>query len=269
VKQPLDKGVDEALQSLRVAVNARVEKEQRRCQLTNLPNQIALQERIAGFIGSPDDYFVAFIEIDRFKTINDKFGYEAADALLCNVAHVLNFNAEKFFGPSTVAFRQHGDEFFLVGPADPIDTAQLASNLDLLRQNIGALSLEASTSKKRLACTVTIGWLHRSDLGTKTVTTRDVFVAAESAVANGKSSGRNTVARFDPTKAAEAAQTVRSECDKCRAKFSIDVQFSEYLSSLEMLWCPNCGKRSARPAMSQPEQFDKSEPTFLSIEDAT
>ena len=56
---------------------------------------------------------LAFLQVDNFKTIDDVFEYEKADALLRKLADVLLTSFGTF--TDAVAFRAHGDEINLLG----------------------------------------------------------------------------------------------------------------------------------------------------------
>ena len=61
--------------------------------------------------GHADQLVVALIDVDDFKRINDKFGHDAGDALLTEVAQRINRLAERHSG---LAARLGGDEFAAV-----------------------------------------------------------------------------------------------------------------------------------------------------------
>lgn len=63
--------------------------------------------------GTP--FFIGFLEVDRFKAVNDKFGYQNADEFLRKLAEVLSSSAQEHATLECVAFRAHGDEFYLAG----------------------------------------------------------------------------------------------------------------------------------------------------------
>ena len=55
---------------------------------------------------------VAFLDLDGFKRVNDTYGHEAGDALLCAVANQLRAVMRE----SDFLSRFGGDEFVFVGP---------------------------------------------------------------------------------------------------------------------------------------------------------
>ncbi|QOW20039.1 EAL domain-containing protein [Lysobacter ciconiae] len=82
--------------------------------LTGLPNRTLLLERIAAAIvrarAAQSRIGVLFIDLDRFKDINDSLGHGVGDLILRAVATRLH----AFAGPHQTAARLSGDEFMLV-----------------------------------------------------------------------------------------------------------------------------------------------------------
>jgi diguanylate cyclase (GGDEF)-like protein len=82
--------------------------------LTGLLNRAALMQRLehalhdAEMTGSV--LAVLFVDLDRFKLVNDSFGHEVGDALLVNVAECLKANIRK----DDFVARLGGDEFVVV-----------------------------------------------------------------------------------------------------------------------------------------------------------
>lgn len=88
----------------------------KRDALTNLPNRRATDEFIARINKSGDEYAVAIVDIDHFKSVNDRFGHAVGDRVLKGVADLLAENCGKF---AHVA-RWGGEEFILVFLASEI-----------------------------------------------------------------------------------------------------------------------------------------------------
>lgn len=84
--------------------------------LTGLPNRSLLNERLATLIRQAQDkklkFAVLFIDINRFKLINDTYGQSLGDALLQNLAEILRHCTRE---GDTLA-RMGGDEFILLLP---------------------------------------------------------------------------------------------------------------------------------------------------------
>ena len=84
--------------------------------LTGLPNRALLQDRLKQAIAtatrSPAPIWIIFVDLDRFKLVNDSLGHKAGDAMLKQVAARLQAAVRE---ADTVA-RLGGDEFVLVLP---------------------------------------------------------------------------------------------------------------------------------------------------------
>jgi diguanylate cyclase (GGDEF)-like protein len=99
--------------------------------LTGLPNRVLLAERVnravAAARSQDRNTAVLFIDLDRFKNINDALGHEAGDRLLQNVADRLVRCVRR---SDTVA-RQGGDEFVVLveGFQTPRDLTQVAEKI--------------------------------------------------------------------------------------------------------------------------------------------
>ncbi|WP_265942578.1 sensor domain-containing diguanylate cyclase [Dechloromonas sp. A34] len=96
--------------------------------LTGLPNRLLLAEQLAESIERvrqrSERLAVLFIDLDRFKNINDTLGHRAGDQLLQGVAQRLGANLPA----GCHLFRQGGDEFIvLMSPVADLSVALTAA----------------------------------------------------------------------------------------------------------------------------------------------
>ena len=112
-------GAVETLVSLRdVSARARAELQlfetAYRDSLTGLPNRLALERRLNETIAEAKregrQFAVLFLDLDRFKTINDSLGHGAGDEVLRAIAQRL----EALVGARDVVARPGGDEFVIL-----------------------------------------------------------------------------------------------------------------------------------------------------------
>ena len=93
---------------------------------------------------------VAFIDIDRFKPINDTYGHKSGDAILRQVANVI---ADNIRG-SDLLGRYGGEEFMLILPETQPDEAVVLA--EKLRSLVAAHSLLIA-GQQRLQVTISVG----------------------------------------------------------------------------------------------------------------
>ena len=95
--------------------------------LTGLPNRGFLMRQLETVTDRQSLFAVLFMDLDRFKIINDTLGHEVGDQLLMETAKRLNAAARA----GDIVARLGGDEFVIVlnGLREPQDAEQLASRL--------------------------------------------------------------------------------------------------------------------------------------------
>ncbi len=118
-------------------VSSRIQAEERlqylatRDSLTGLPNRVLLQERLAQAIAQAKRdggrVGVLFIDLDRFKNVNDTLGHRIGDELLKQVTTVLAGALRE----TDLLARLGGDEFMVIveGIADPSALSRIAVKL--------------------------------------------------------------------------------------------------------------------------------------------
>ncbi len=100
-------------------------------QLTRLPNRELLKDRIehaiARFERTDGKLAVLFIDLDRFKEINDSLGHDVGDLLICEAAKRIGLRLRK---EDTLA-RQGGDEFVVLieGIRSELDATAVADKI--------------------------------------------------------------------------------------------------------------------------------------------
>ncbi len=120
----------------RSAQNERIEMLAFNDVLTGLPNRVLFNDRIEQTIATARRYnrgfAVMFIDVDKFKQINDQFGHAVGDAALKEVAHRLRVTTRE----SDTVSRFGGDEFVILQPVvdGPSDSADLARKLNVAMQ---------------------------------------------------------------------------------------------------------------------------------------
>ena len=153
--------------------------------LTGLYNQRYLMRHLAGLIaaGQPTGLAALMIDIDHFKSVNDRWGHSAGDEVLRQVAATLRQRTRVF---DSLA-RYGGEEFVVImSGASPSDAVRAAERL---RTAIQAMTFvpEGDTAHR---LTVSIG-LSRS---TRADITCEVLLnAADRALYRAKKLGRNRV----------------------------------------------------------------------------
>ncbi len=157
--------------------------------LTDLPNRILFNDRLQNAValarrGSP--MAVHYIDIDRFKPINDRFGHKAGDDLLVGVAGRMRTMVREH---DTVA-RLGGDEFAVVqtGIRSRKDAETLASRIveklaAPFSLSHGALSIGASVG-------VALAPMHGSECD-------ELLMKADSALYASKAAGRSRFSVFE------------------------------------------------------------------------
>jgi len=152
--------------------------------LTGLPNRLLMNDRINQAIHRAkrhgEKFALLFIDLDRFKLINDTLGHEVGDALLVQVAE----RCHQVVRESDTVSRQGGDEFvvLLAGLGAAQDARHIAQKL------IKALSRPYLLDNHELAVTASIGIAMFPGDGESA---SELMRNADAAMYRAKSEGRN------------------------------------------------------------------------------
>ncbi|MCK6514543.1 GGDEF domain-containing protein [Myxococcota bacterium] len=248
-----DQSIQRAVDEVRRLITDAVRQEQFRDQLTELFNDAALMENLQQMVEAGQKFWCAFFEIDRFKEVNDKFGYSQADALLKRVAVTMSTLASNSFGNAASVYRAHGDEFYVLVPVEnDISSDKVQATLDSIRLSIAQISINVDKQPEPMSCTVSVGWV-TSDAarlgGTSPQPTspQGIKYLLEHATSYAKRKGRNRVVLYDAETVKAVSRSVRTSCNVCETSFSADIPV-EREEAEKSLFCPNCGTELARPA---------------------
>jgi diguanylate cyclase (GGDEF)-like protein/PAS domain S-box-containing protein len=179
--------------------------------LTGLPNRHHFNERLkaaveAARLDSRRQFAVLYLDLDRFKMVNDSLGHAAGNELLREVAARLRTSLR----PVDLVARLGGDEFAaLVEAEGDADTP-----LQLADRVVNELSRPAQLRGTEVLPGVSVG-ITLSDLGHRTA--EEVMRDADLAMYEAKAAGRGRVVRFDRSMHTKVAEKLSLEADLRRA----------------------------------------------------
>jgi diguanylate cyclase (GGDEF)-like protein len=170
--------------------------------LTGLPNRRTIhatgEARFNAARRAGQRFAVAIVDIDHFKSINDRFGHEAGDHALKRVAAVLEANCR---GPYMVG-RQGGEEFVVL--LEDASFADAAAAADRLREAVERMDVELNGATHRMTVSIGLGTMSAADEGYE-----DVLRRADRALYAAKAAGRNRVESGDVRTMDEEGDSLR------------------------------------------------------------
>jgi len=125
--------------------------------------------------------WLAIIDIDFFKRINDTYGHVGGDEILLIISQLM----KTYFGPDSLLFRFGGEEFIVI--VDKLKKAQAESTLESFRQLVSEHSFPFS---ERL--TVSIGYCELESFDYPTT----IIDQADKALYHAKETGRNKTLNY-------------------------------------------------------------------------
>lgn len=184
VQEAVARQASEAL--VRVRLQRRLERMALFDQLTGLANRQLLKVRLEDALGTAErtrhSTALIFLDLDGFKTVNDKLGHVVGDAVLREVAGRLRATIR----PSDVAGRFGGDEFIII--CEDADTDAASAIADRLRAVVGA---PMSIVPDEYAISASVGVAVYSPGVSPSVTPDRLFTLADTAMYRSKNAGKD------------------------------------------------------------------------------
>ncbi|MFK7820860.1 MAG: HDOD domain-containing protein [Planctomycetaceae bacterium] len=146
-----------------------------------------LNEELSTNIRKRKPVGLLFLDIDRFKSINDQFGHNAGDEAICEVARVLNAAVRK----SDFVIRFGGDEFLVALMDAKGDTVETIA--ERIRCEIAAAAVEDSAIKM----TTSVGALHYTPAKGDTADSNWLIDYADKAMYEAKRNGGDQVCLYE------------------------------------------------------------------------
>ncbi len=182
-----------------------------RDRTTGLPNRPLLLDRLSRAIkraqGSSASLYLMVLDIDRFRNINDAWGFEMGDALLRQVARRIGAMLE----PEDTLARLPGDQFAIIADASarPRDIIAFAERLR------AALARPFDLGMREISLTVCIGITHLR--GSEEMEAEDALKQADIALFEARKRGQDAVAFFEKSMLTGRSKEVSLEQDLRRA----------------------------------------------------
>ena len=174
--------------------------------LTGLPNRAYFQSRLEQCLQRAKRYqrqfALLFLDLDRFKEVNDTLGHHVGDALLCRVAEILSAQIRDV---DTIA-RLGGDEFVIILE----DISEPRFIMHFVDRVMDDFSRPLRLEGREFFVTVSVGISLYPDDGLDLET---LVRRADIAMYQTKKSGRNGFSFFEPTMSAGAIERLHLEHD--------------------------------------------------------
>jgi diguanylate cyclase (GGDEF)-like protein len=199
--------------------------------LSGLPNRHnfveRLQESLDGLVQTRNNgrVVVAYVDVDRFKDVNDTMGHQAGDALIMAVAARL----QRVLAPNDFLARFGGDEFAVVCRTADGDAGQALA--DRLR---GAFAEAFDVYGQHVRMTASVGLAMAPEHG---LSPQELMRHADIALYQGKNNGRDRAMFFCAEMAAEVEQ---------RREIEIDLHAAIEAKSLKLFYQPLIGCAGGR-----------------------
>jgi diguanylate cyclase (GGDEF)-like protein/PAS domain S-box-containing protein len=210
--------------------------------LTGLPNRLAMVERLEQVLSREREdasrgFALLFLDVDRFKLINDSLGHVKGDRLLFEVSRRVLASVESVEGAEGCVGRLGGDEFVVLLENPPAGGLALGVAARIQELMEAPFDLDGSL----LFATVSIGIAYSGD-GVRSA--EDIIRNSDSAMYQAKIEGRGRYRLFDSSMHERALSRLELETDLRRA-----LEAGEFLLHYQPQVCLRDGRISGFEAL--------------------
>ena len=209
----------------RQRLEAQLRRQSQHDALTGLPNRKYLSERLEKQLEHKQPLAVLYIDLDRYKAINDTLGHQAGDQVLVEMSR----RFKDTIGPGNIASRVGGDEFILV----LLNQNDAKKVEHIARQVLAAAERPFILQERAHFLSASIGVSLSPQHGTDATT---LIKRADAAMYTVKSEGRNDVRFFSPDlKSAKVAQVqLSSEFPLAIERGEVELHYQPVISSFDL-----------------------------------
>jgi diguanylate cyclase (GGDEF)-like protein/PAS domain S-box-containing protein len=168
-------------------------------------------------------FALLFMDLDRFKQVNDTLGHDAGDILLKEVANRIRLCIRD----ADILCRIGGDEFTLILTGNSVETAAQRVSEKLINE----LSRSFEISGQEIYVGGSIGIVYYPEMGNDA---NELIKNADMAMYQAKHEGRNRYKVFDPNMKTQIEETMALEVELRRAVESMDF-FVHYQPKFDMI----------------------------------
>ena len=135
---------------------------------------------------SGERFALLFCDLDKFKRLNDTYGHDFGDQVLCRVAGAL----QRAAGPEDYVVRLGGEEFCVL--STNLGVAEALVKAERMRSDIEELVLSSDGEPVPVTISIGVAGISRSTESIKTL-----MISADEALYQAKANGRNKVVQAD------------------------------------------------------------------------
>jgi diguanylate cyclase (GGDEF)-like protein len=90
--------------------------------LTRLPGNVSIINELGNRIDKKEFFAVCYVDLDKFKAFNDKYGFEKGDEVIKNTARILINSVQEKGTPQDFIGHIGGDDFVVITTPDKVDS---------------------------------------------------------------------------------------------------------------------------------------------------